>query len=245
MTTGPDVSAGTTYAHAVGAITHAPGYSVATRRNDMALLQLASPSAAHVVPLAASADASWAYTAGHPMLVAGFGMQSAYTQYSPTLNAVQLAVMSDAACTSGDVHGYPFVASAMFCGALPSAAKAICYGDSGGPVLETNAHGVVVEVGTASFVSTLTGACPPPSYFVRLAAFAPWLSAQIIHLQLTSNCPMLRALNARELAVIAEDRARLRQHLSAAQRRQVRAALARAQALEARYQASLHSHACE
>jgi secreted trypsin-like serine protease len=244
LTTGPDVDAGTTYAHTVGAITHAPGYVVPTRRDDMALLQLTSPSTAHVVRVAGSADASWAYKAGRPMLVAGFGEPSPYYPYSPTLNAVQLAVMSDSACTRGDAHGYPYVAAAMFCGALPSSTKAICYGDSGGPVLETNASGVVTEVGTTSFVSTTTGACPPPSYFVRLATFAPWLSEQIVHLQLTSDCPTLRVLNGRELALIAQYRSRLGQHLSAATRRQVRAALAHAQALEARYRVSLHSHAC-
>jgi secreted trypsin-like serine protease len=244
LTTGPNVNAGTTYAHAVRAITHSPGYAVPTRRDDMALLQLASPSTAHVVRVAGSADASWAYTAARPMLVAGFGKQSPYDPYSPTLNAVQLAVMSDSACTTGDVRGYPYVTGAMFCGALPSSTKAICYGDSGGPVLETNASGVVTEVGTTSFVSTNSGACPPPSYFVRLATFAPWLSKQIVHLQLTSDCPTLRVLNGRELALIAQYRSRLRQHLSAVARRHVRAALGHAQALEARYRASLHSHAC-
>jgi len=244
LTTGPNVNAGTTYAHTVRAIIHSPGYAVPTRRDDMALLQLTSPSTARVVRVAGSADGSWAYKAERPMLAAGFGEQSPYYPYSPTLNAVQLAVMSDSACTRSDVRGFPYVAGAMFCGALPSSTKAICYGDSGGPVLETNASGVVTEVGTTSFLSTKSGLCPPPSYFVRLATFAPWLSAQIIHLQLTSDCPTLRVLNGRELALIATYRSRLRQHLSAAAQRQVRAALVHAQALEVRYRASLHSHAC-
>ena len=244
VTTGPNVNAGTTYAHTVRAITHHPGYAVPTRRDDMALLQLTSPSTAHAVRVAGSADASWAYKAGRPMLVAGFGEQSPYYPYSPTLNAVQLAVMSDSACAARDVHGYPYVAGVMFCGAMPSSTKAICYGDSGGPVLETTASGVVTEVGTTSFVSTTTGACPPPSYFVRLATLAPWLSAQIVHLQLTSACPTLRVLSGHELALIAQYRSELRQRLAAATRRQVLAKLAYAQALEARYRASLHSHAC-
>ncbi len=243
LTTGPNVNAGVTYAHTVRAIIHAPGYAVPTRRDDVALLQLASPSTAHVVRVAGSADASWPYRAGRPILVAGFGEQRPYYPYSPTLNAVQLAVMSDSACTTSDRRGYPY-AAAMFCGALPSSTKAICYGDSGGPVLETDATGVVTEVGTTSFVNTNTGACPPPSYFARLATFAPWLSGQIVHLQLTSNCPTLKVLNGRELALIARYRSRLRQRLAAATRRQVRAALAHAQALEARYSASLHSHEC-
>jgi secreted trypsin-like serine protease len=244
LTTGPNVNAGTVYAHTVQAIVHSPGYAVPTRRDDMALLQLASPSTAHVVRVAGAADAAWAYTAGRPMLVAGFGMHSPYSTYSPTLNGLQLAVMSDSACSMGDVRGYPYVAGAMFCGAMASSAKAICYGDSGGPVLETNASGVVTEVGTTSFVSTNSGACPPPSYFVRLGSFAGWLSQQIVRLQLTSTCPTVRVLSGRELALIAQYRRRLRQHPSAATRRYVRAALAHALSLEARYRASLRSHMC-
>jgi len=244
LTTGPNVQAGTTYAHTVGAITHHPGYAVPTRRDDVALLRLTTPSTAHVVRVAGVPDVSWAYRAGRATLVAGFGEQRPRSPYSPTLNAVQLAVMSDPACTARDVRGYPYVAAAMFCGALPSSTKAICYGDSGGPVLETNASGVVTEVGTTSFVSTTTGACPPPSYFVRLATLAPWLSGQIVHLQLTADCPTLRVLDGRELALIAQYHSDLRQRLSAVARRQERAALARAQALEARYRASLHSHGC-
>ena len=244
LTTGPNVNAGTTYAHSVGAITHHPGYTVPTRRDDVALLRLTTPSTAHVVRLAGSPDTPWAYQVGRSALVAGFGEQRPRSQYSPTLNAVRLAVMSDSACAARDVRGYPYVATAMFCGAMPSSTKAICYGDSGGPVLETTASGVVTEVGTTSFVSTATGACPPPSYFVRLATSAPWLSGQIVHLQLTSACPTLRVLSGRELALIAQYRSDLRQRLAAATRRQVLAALAHAQALEARYRASLHSHAC-
>src|SRR5450631_1013436 len=101
LTTGPNVNAGTIYAHTVQAIVHSPGYTVPTRRDDMALLQLASPSTAHVVRVAGAADAAWAYTAGRPMLVAGFGMHSPYSTYSPTLNGLQLAVMSDSACSMG------------------------------------------------------------------------------------------------------------------------------------------------
>jgi secreted trypsin-like serine protease len=178
LTTGPNVNVGTVHGHTVQAIVHSPGHAVPTRRDGMALLQLASPSTAHVVGVAGAAEAAWAYTAGRPMLVAGFGMHSPYSTDSPTLSGVQLAVMSDSACRTGDVRGYPYGAGAMFCGALPSSTTAICYGDSGGPVLETNASGVVTEVGTTSFVSTNSGACPPPSYFVRPGSFAGWLSQQ-------------------------------------------------------------------
>lgn len=244
LTTGPNQDAGITYPHTVREIVHSPVYTVPARRGDMALLQLDSPSTAHAVGVATPSDASWAYRTGRPMLVAGFGMQSPYTTYSPTLNAVQLAVMSNAACATDDVHGYPYIAGAMFCGGLPPTTKAICYGDSGGPVLETSPSGVVTEVGTTSFVGVLTGACPPPSYFVRLTTYGSWLSGQIIHLQLTSDCPALEMLSGRELALIAQDRARLRGHLPTATRRQVRAALAHALAVEARYHASLHAHAC-
>ena len=52
LTTGPDVHAGITYTHAVGAISHHPGYVVATRRDDVALLELTTPSTAHVVRVA-------------------------------------------------------------------------------------------------------------------------------------------------------------------------------------------------
>lgn len=244
LTSGPNVTLGPTYPHSVRAITHSPGYVVATRRDDMALLQLATPSTAHVVPVATPADAAWAYRAGHAMLVAGFGQLSQWPPYAPSLNAVALSVLSDSACATQDVRGYPYVASAMFCGAVPSSTQAICYGDSGGPVLETSPSGVVTEVGTTSFVSTLTGACPPPSYFVRLTAFAPWLTAQIVHLQLTSDCPSLKALSRSELARIAQYRHELRGHVTAATRRQITTQLTRALAQQKRYVASERSHAC-
>jgi secreted trypsin-like serine protease len=246
MTTGPDIGAGVTYPHQVLAITHFADYSIPTRTGDVALLQLTTPSTAHPVAVAGPADRAWAYAAGRALLVAGFGRTSpqGWGTYSPTLDAVQLQALTSAACAGDDLQGYPFAAASEFCGAVPASDQAICYGDSGGPVLATNVHGVVVEVGTTSYVSTESGACPPPSYFQRLASYAPWLGAQIVHLQLTSACPAIRVLSTKELAAIAQYRSWLRLHLSAGARRQVRAKLAHAQALEARYVASLRAHGC-
>jgi len=243
LTAGPDASAGITYRHGVGNVTRFPGFAVATRRGDVALLQLTSASSA-AVHVAGAADASWAYRAGRGILVAGFGQLRANGPYSASLHAVQLAIVGDATCAADDARGLPYVPTAMFCGAHGASPEGICYGDSGGPVLEPNAHGVVLEVGVTSYVSSRSGSCSPPSYFVRLAAFAPWLSGQITHLQLTSACPTLRVLTGQAAARVAQYRRLLRRPLTAAARRRLRAALARAEAQYARYLASSHGHAC-
>lgn len=245
-TTGPDVSVGDAYAHTVGQVLRYPKFSVTTRRGDIAFLQLTSASGAHAVRLAGAADASWAYLPGRAIWAAGFGMLSASAAETPSqpLYAVKLAVLNRTTCTTDDARGLPYIPSAMFCGALPSLKQGICYGDSGGPVVEPSPSGTLMEVGLTSYVSTSTGSCTPPSYFVRLIAFAPWISTQIAHLQLTSACPTLRVHYRQGIALIAYYRRLLGDRLSTSVQRRMRTALSRATTRTAWDLAALCAHAC-
>lgn len=143
------------------------GFSLATRRFDVAVLQLgASLPYSPVVP-AGAADAALAA----PRLgatVAGWGATRATGGYPRQLRMATLPIRHDAACQQriGPIYHAP----SMLCVGGPEVGLGTCWGDSGGPLVVVKDE-VAVQVGIVSFAATVVCADGNPEAFGRVSRF--------------------------------------------------------------------------
>lgn len=150
--------------HAVAAIAVHPQYDPASARNDVALLQLASPTSATPVRLATTAADDGLETGGAPATVYGWGatlvpipMLAGLLDSPDALQAGDVAMVDDGFCRG--IHELTLTALLPLIGVAPPSppdhvcAAALlrdsCYGDSGGPLVSRTAAGPV-QVGIVS-----------------------------------------------------------------------------------------------
>ena len=127
-----------------------PGWNEFTRRGDVALLQLAQPSTAPMIPIAAEGDAGWAYARGTPTIVAGWGRTGPSSPPSSVLNWLALSVQNDTYC--GRQFNPVYDEASMFCASQPGTSASACSGDSGGPAVAEFAPGAYKVIGVASLI---------------------------------------------------------------------------------------------
>jgi secreted trypsin-like serine protease len=143
---------------------------------DAALLVLTTPTTAPPVALASSGAGP--LRAGSTVTMAGFG-DTFYGQRAPAraLHRAATVVQGDRWC---ERNAPPFYASEEICAIdAPSYTTGACFGDSGGPLLSTDASGgEPVEVGIAVHVY---GKCSTrhPSVFTRVDRIAAWVGSWI------------------------------------------------------------------
>ena len=159
-----------------------PGWNEITRRGDVALLQLAQPSTAPIIPIAAEGDAGWAYARGTPTIVAGWGRTGPSSPPSSVLNWLALSVQNDTYC--GRQFNPVYDEASMFCASQPGTSASACSGDSGGPAVAEFAPGAYKVIGVASLIGA--EGCAPPNLFARVTATAGWLTSQVAFLQATA-----------------------------------------------------------
>jgi secreted trypsin-like serine protease len=148
-----------------------PGYDVTTRRNDAALLALASATAAPAAQLAAPGDRSLT-GAGTAATVAGWGSLDGAGAVVPTvLHEATTTLVDDASC-AGRLAGVE--ATSMLCAADTRMVASACHGDSGGPLAVRRGDGTSVQVGITSWG---TANCDPgtPQVFTRVSAISGWV----------------------------------------------------------------------
>lgn len=138
---------------AVDLVLRHPSFDADRLRNDVTLLRLATPSGAPTVDLLPPAKAALARP-GIRATIAGWGLisQDPTEVLAPTLYTGRIEVMSDAACKKewgGDVD----LASMLCAGPVGGNGAETCSGDSGGPLLVTDAadHRRVYQAGSTSF----------------------------------------------------------------------------------------------
>jgi len=160
-----------------------PGWNDATKDNDIALLQLASPVPARAgsggtLPIAFvdTAPGNIGSLTGTPATTTGWGNTNPNgTNYPERLREVQVPIVSNAECRSS----YGNLTDNMICAGLPDGGKDSCQGDSGGPlVIHDDSAGEWVQVGIVSF-GIGCGAPGYPGVYARVSRYAAWISSYV------------------------------------------------------------------
>lgn len=95
-------------------------------------------------------DDAWSWVAGQPVVTLGWGLTSADGSLSSTLQRGELVVESDATCADLDLAlGASFDPTTAIC--ANDSSTSACNGDSGGPLLATNALGRYEILGVTSY----------------------------------------------------------------------------------------------
>ncbi|MDO8210905.1 trypsin-like serine protease [Conexibacter sp. CPCC 206217] len=165
-----DASSGTI--HDVLAVHVHPGYDVESRRDDAALLALATASPAPSIALVAPADDALT-GAGTAAAFAGWGTTSGSGTQTPSmLQTATTTLQSDTTCRRR-LTG--FDAATMLCATDTRTTSSVCRGDSGGPLVVASADGSWVQAGITSWGSST---CSPrqPQAFARVSAISDWVA---------------------------------------------------------------------
>jgi hypothetical protein len=157
---------------AVAQIIRNPQYSSAGFGMDIALLRLATATAAPPMQVARQDEVPSYHSPANVPNAAGWGLTLGSDPNSDpqALNEAYLPLRSTADCQA--LAGTVFEPSNMVCTAAP--ASQVCQGDSGGPLVVFTATGRPVLWGITSFVTT--GCRDGVSKFARVAAFESFLA---------------------------------------------------------------------
>lgn len=161
---------------AVAAIRVNPAYVDSTARNDVAVLLLATPTAAPALPLAGTGDGGLT-AAGATLLLYGWGgVQSVDGSGSDDLKAGSMRALSDSAC--GRLWGSLYAPSGQVCAVGPDAGVPdACPGDSGSSLVGGQDAGARL-VGIVSFGGERCGDPRAPTVFTRVSSYAGWIAQQ-------------------------------------------------------------------
>lgn len=154
---------------AVQKILSHPGYDPSNVRNDIALLQLARPTAA--TPLAIARPADNGLTApGTRVITSGWGATAEGGEASDELLFVRLTARSRGYCDReyGRIHD-----ASQLCVGSSRAGEDSCQGDSGGPVMSGEAEATRL-VGLVSYGNGC-GREGVPGVYTRVSFFAEWV----------------------------------------------------------------------
>jgi secreted trypsin-like serine protease len=155
-----------------------------TGLHDVAVLNLAQPTAAPAVPLATPEQNAVTTAVGGQLSVAGFGATNPFgTHLSGFLKATVEQVRGQSRCLKAYTRDL-FAPESMIC-ALGARRKkggrfkihtSACSGDSGGPLVADTPTGPV-EVGTVSFGGALCGLPAAPTVYSRVSASLDFINA--------------------------------------------------------------------
>lgn len=147
-----------------------PDYDDNALVNDIALIELSSPTNAPAVKAATSADIA-AFSTGQAVSVSGWGnLLTNGEQYPDVLHAVDLQVSDFTSCSDA----YGGLVRTQICATVPGGQKDSCQGDSGGPLVAKTATGPI-QVGVVSFGDACASATHPGVY-TKVSEFTDFLS---------------------------------------------------------------------
>lgn len=160
-----------------------PGYTSKSAQYDAALLVLSTPTTAPSIRLAADPQDQGLVNAGTRARVAGWGLMA--HQIAPRfLRSAPTVLQTNAICqlaASLLLGGLRYSAKDQVCVASSGGRDSICNGDSGGPLLASDAAGEV-EIGIAHETSSDCDG-HVPQYFIRADAISAWASSEISSLE--------------------------------------------------------------
>lgn len=162
----------------VEAVVIHPGYDPLRSVNDLALLRLASPSTAQVMPMAARSDESlWA--AGSTATAVGYGLTSSdATEVSSQLLQVDVPVVGDSECDQdyGEIDDARHLCAGER-GTESDPGAGVCQGDSGGPLFSVpRSDGSRLQLGITSFGGPEC-AVEVPAVWTEVAQYRNWIDA--------------------------------------------------------------------
>ena len=144
-----------------------PGFS----DNDVALLELAAPTAAAPVALATSAHV------GEMATVMGWGNTiDIGVGTTDVLREVDVPVRTDTHC--GNRYGSDFVGAIMLCAGDNGGGEDACSGDSGGPLVVPDGGGGWIHIGVVSW-GTGCALAGFPGVYAETAAAKMWIEGEI------------------------------------------------------------------
>jgi len=111
--------------------------------------------------------------AGAPVRVSGWGITSDNSGLSPTLNYVDLTVITNAECAA--VFGNA-ITDVKICTSTPGG-QSTCSGDSGGPLIYLESDGIYTEVGIVSFGAADGCTLGYPAGYSRVTSYLDWISS--------------------------------------------------------------------
>lgn len=154
--------------HAVRRVVVAEQYTIAGGgAGDLALLELAEPSKAPPIRVAARGERRL-WNPGALATIAGFGLTSQDAQQPPDgMQRARVPIQPDAACANA--YGSQFDPDTMLCAGYPQGGTDTCQGDSGGPLLVRLRTGRQRLVGATSFGQGC-GQAGAPGVYARVAA---------------------------------------------------------------------------
>merc|ERR1712136_286375 len=94
-----------------------------------------------------------------------------------TLQWVELPILSDQTCKS--VWGRSSITPQSICVGSSSAGTGACNGDSGGPMVQTDANGVTWLIGNTSWGASSCDASSYPTIYSKNSAVADWIQQQL------------------------------------------------------------------
>jgi hypothetical protein len=148
-----------------------PDYDATVHAPDLALLQLATPSAAPVIGLG---DARAGLAEGQKARAVGWGNVGNDTYPNHLLEAA-LPLWNTKRC--GAYWGRDFQPGLMLCASSPFGGADACDGDSGGPLVVADAAGALKLFGVVSFGTPKCGLPKTPGVFAWVAS--PFLRAWV------------------------------------------------------------------
>ena len=154
---------------AVKRIINHPQYDSRNVSNDIALLELVSPTRATVVSAASAADQSL-FASGQPVSVAGWGDRTdGNRDYPSQLHSVNLSISAFGQCSTA----YGGLSSVHLCAGVADGSKDSCSGDSGGPLVARTSSGAV-QVGIVSF-GDACGSRTHPGVYTRVSEYSAFI----------------------------------------------------------------------
>ncbi len=171
---------------AVSAIFVHPDYDTTRLVNDIALLQLATPSGREPVTIfsGSARDETPASLLDETVTLLGWGLYNttSYPYYPTILQQVTLPVVSNAICSS--IYGLPLAGSQLCAGY--ASGKDACRGDSGGPLLAW-VDDQWVHAGLVSYGSNCLQTNGFYGVYTRTSAFVDFITSHVPDARLTTN----------------------------------------------------------
>lgn len=162
--------------HVAQIIEH-PSYDTITLDNDIALLELVSPSSARPLYIHRIADLA----EGENSVTMGWGVtEPDVWTYPSTLQQVTVPIVSNATCIDSFMdNGFPkdYVTDNMLCAGFAEGGKDACQGDSGGPLVIQRSDGYQL----AGIVSWGEGCADPGLYgvYTKVYRYAGFIDSYV------------------------------------------------------------------
>ncbi|MDO8189129.1 serine protease, partial [Conexibacter sp. CPCC 205706] len=150
-------------------------YSDETKRNDIALLQLATPLTQPAMAIAGPGlEPLW--PVGGTAHAAGWGAVAESGSYPTRMREVDLPLVADSVCAAR--YTVIYAAQQVCAGNVESGGVDTCQGDSGGPLTVTDTAGRPVLMGATSYGS---GCAFPgkPGVYTEVLGYRAWIDAGI------------------------------------------------------------------